>query len=146
MRTIAALGALAAALAVAVPPATAAETGSPSDPGPALPPICGAANDEGPAMDSMNMAEAEPVDEAHKALMAGMPAMNAGMNQGMKASNIDVAFVCSMIPHHQGAIDMARAELLYGKDPANRERAQKIISAQEMEIREMLAWLKAQTK
>jgi hypothetical protein len=82
-----------------------------------------------------------PDDEAHKALMAGMAQMNTEMMQGMAAKDIDVAFVCGMIPHHQGAIAMARAELKYGKDPANRALAQSIISAQEKEVTDMLAWL-----
>lgn len=82
-----------------------------------------------------------PDDAAHKALMAGMDRMDAEMMQGMAAKDIDVAFVCGMIPHHQGAIAMARAELEYGKDPANKALARSIIAAQEKEVTEMLAWL-----
>lgn len=46
----------------------------------------------------------------------------------------DRDFATMMIPHHQGAIDMARAELLYGKDPVLRRIAQEIIVTQEQEI------------
>jgi uncharacterized protein (DUF305 family) len=42
-----------------------------------------------------------------------------------------------MIPHHQGAIDMAKAELLYGKDPVLRRLAQEIITTQNSEIQVM---------
>jgi uncharacterized protein (DUF305 family) len=42
-----------------------------------------------------------------------------------------------MIPHHQGAIDMAKAELLYGKDPVLRRLAQEIIITQNSEIQVM---------
>src|SRR5689334_11933410 len=67
-----------------------------------------------------------PPDQAHQDLMAGMDKMNADMMAGGTATNIDVAFVCSMIPHHQGAIDMARAELTHGSDSWAREMAQKV--------------------
>jgi len=82
--------------------------------------------------------------EAHTELMAGMDAMNADMMAGGTATDIDVAFVCSMIPHHQGAIDMARAELKHGDDPWAKEMAQAVITAQEKEIADMLAWLEQQ--
>ena len=91
-------------------------------------------------MASMRM----PGDEAHTALMAGMDKMNADMMAGGTAPDIDVAFACSMIPHHRGAIDMAKAELQYGDDPWTRALAETIIAAQEKEIADMLAWLEGQ--
>jgi uncharacterized protein (DUF305 family) len=47
-----------------------------------------------------------------------------------------------MIPHHQAAIDMAKAQLLYGKNPQMRRLAQEIISDQQSEIELMQLWLK----
>ncbi|SHF57909.1 DUF305 domain-containing protein [Devosia limi] len=43
-----------------------------------------------------------------------MDQMNSDMMTAAMAEDIDVAFVCGMIPHHQGTIAMAKAELLYG--------------------------------
>jgi len=107
----------------------------------ALPPICtqGAMDSGMGAMDHSGH-----VDQAHRDLMAGMGEMHAQMMIGMQAADIDVAFVCGMIPHHQGAIDMARAELAHGDDPWVRALAEQIIAAQEKEIADMKAWLEKQ--
>lgn len=106
-----------------------------------LPPICLA--NAGHAMHDMGAGGGMNIgaDQAHTDLMAGMDKMNADMMAGGTASDIDVAFICSMIPHHQGAIDMAKAELAHGDDPFARELAQKVIDAQEAEIAQMLDWL-----
>ena len=66
------------------------------------------------------------------------------MAVGASVPYLDVAFVCSMLPHHQGAIDMAKAELKYGKDDWAKAMAQKVIDAQTKEIADMVAWLATQ--
>ncbi|MFM0418320.1 DUF305 domain-containing protein [Paraburkholderia aromaticivorans] len=50
------------------------------------------------------------------------------------SGDIDHDFVAMMIPHHQGAIDMARAELRYGKSEQLRRIAQEIVVEQQQEI------------
>jgi uncharacterized protein (DUF305 family) len=110
-----------------------------------LPAICTADNPHaGMAMGDDGMGMMMGGDAAHVDLMGGMAAMNRDMMAGGTAKDIDVAFVCSMIPHHRGAIDMAEAELAHGDDPWARALAETIIAAQEKEIAEMLEWLEGQ--
>ena len=59
--------------------------------------------------------------------------------------NIDHDFAIMMMPHHQGAIEMAEAELNYGKDPVMRRLAQEILVDQQSEIDAMLLWLNKNT-
>ena len=54
----------------------------------------------------------------------------------------DADFVRFMLPHHQAALDMAKAELTYGTDPQMRRLAQEIITDQQSEIELMQLWLK----
>jgi uncharacterized protein (DUF305 family) len=76
-------------------------------------------------------------------LMAdAMNVMHKGMHSAPYTSDPDRDFVTMMIPHHQGAIDMAKALLLYGKDAQVRRLAQEIITDQQSEIQLMQLWLK----
>lgn len=76
-----------------------------------------------------------------QASMAGMATMDRDMADGMMQDDADVAFVCGMIAHHQGAIAMSEVQLKFGKDAFARDMAQKIIAAQKQEITDMKAWL-----
>ncbi len=60
--------------------------------------------------------------------------------------NADVDFRLKMIPHHQGAIDMAKVALEHGTDPDTKLLAEAIIAAQEREIAEMQDWLERNRK
>ena len=73
-------------------------------------------------------------------LMQSMETMNKAMAAAPMTGNTDQDFVAMMIPHHQGAIDMAKVELNSGKDPFLRKLARGIIAAQQREIGEMKAW------
>jgi uncharacterized protein (DUF305 family) len=106
-----------------------------------LPEICKTA--EGKAGD-MTMGMSHDMDRAHADLMAGMDVTNKQMMDGMMVEDIDVAFVCGMIPHHQGAINMAKAELEHGDNQWAKDMAQKVIDAQEKEIAEMVTWLEGE--
>jgi uncharacterized protein (DUF305 family) len=56
--------------------------------------------------------------------------------------NPDVDFRTHMIPHHEGAIAMAKVALKYANDDETKKMAQKIIDDQEKEVTDMQAWLK----
>jgi len=83
-------------------------------------------------------------DPAWSELIASMDKMHMAMGAVARSGNSDVDFVTLMIPHHQAAIDMAKIELLYGKDPQIRRLAQEIITDQQLEIELMQRWLKKQ--
>jgi uncharacterized protein (DUF305 family) len=81
-------------------------------------------------------------DSAWAELQSSMERMHLAMESIADSGDSDADFVRLMIPHHQAAIDMAKTELLYGKDPQMRRLAQEIIADQQSEIELMNLWLK----
>ncbi len=75
-----------------------------------------------------------------------MKTMHEGMSAVKPTGDADVDFVQGMIPHHQGAIDMAKVVLENGKDPEIKKLAEGIVKAQESEIKMMNDWLAAHKK
>ena len=82
------------------------------------------------------------MNSAHKAMMEGMQKMNQDMVTVPATGDPDKDFVAMMIPHHQGAIDMAKVELAQGKDLTIRKMARDIVAAQQREIKQMTDWQK----
>jgi uncharacterized protein (DUF305 family) len=78
--------------------------------------------------------------------MTNQPGHGAGMNHGMDLgpadANFDLRFIDAMIPHHQGAVVMAKDVLQKSKRPELQKLAQEIIKAQEQEIAQMQQWRK----
>ncbi|AET89501.1 hypothetical protein BYI23_A016630 [Burkholderia sp. YI23] len=100
-----------------------------------------------PASDAMpgtNMEQhaPKPTDTSSTAaFQAADQKMMTGMSSIEYTGDADRDFVAHMIPHHQGAVEMAKVELKYGKDAKLRKLAKDVIAAQNKEIAFMKQWL-----
>jgi uncharacterized protein (DUF305 family) len=84
----------------------------------------------------MNRAFRDAMDES-------MERMMRDMHSPGYSGDPDIDFLVMMIPHHAGAVDMARLVLMHGRDPATRRLAEDILSGQSIEIEGMTRRLAA---
>ena len=93
-------------------------------------------------MDHSKMGMPMPADASasSKAYAEAMDKMHKDMTMSYTGDS-DKDFVTGMLPHHQGAVEMAKIELQYGKDPELKKLATNIIKSQDEEIAFMKAWL-----
>ena len=95
-----------------------------------LPPVVGGAADR-----AVNKAAVD--SRFQRDMDAGMARMMQDMHAAPLSGNVDADFLAMMIPHHAGAVDMARLVLQHGQDPATRQLAEDIIAGQTTEIDSM---------
>jgi uncharacterized protein (DUF305 family) len=91
---------------------------------------------------SSNSFSASTEKSFHQLMYEAMTLMDRGMKNAPMTGDPDHDFAAMMIPHHEGAVDMAKVELIYGKDPVLRRLAQEIVVTQEQEIVVMSTRLK----
>jgi uncharacterized protein (DUF305 family) len=102
-----------------------------------------AASDSMAGMDMSVHAQTEGNSPSTAAFQAADDSMMTGMSGVEYTGDADHDFVAHMIPHHQGAVAMAKVELKYGKDAKLRALAKEIITSQDKEIAFMKQWLAA---
>ena len=88
----------------------------------------------------MTMPVKPAVTPVQASMMSAMDKMSKDMAAVPMTGDADRDFAGMMIPHHQGAIDMAKFELAHGKDPAMLKLARDVVAAQNREMAEMNAW------
>jgi uncharacterized protein (DUF305 family) len=106
----------------------------------------GMQNMQGMDMSGMMQGMMANMNEAQKGYMQAMVKMHGPMMAAHMIKDSDVAFICGMIAHHQGAIDMADVVLKTGDNAEAKKMAEKTKKEQGQEIAEMKDWLSKNAK
>ena len=77
-----------------------------------------------------------------RSMSVAIAKMHKGIAEPPQTGDPDRDFLALMIPHHAGAVEMARLVLIHGRDPLVRQLAAEIIASQQAEIQAMRARLK----
>lgn len=85
----------------------------------------------------MTAAKGSAAERFQREMNAGMEKMMHTMHAPGYSGNPDIDFLAMMIPHHEGAVEMARLVLLHGHDPVTRRLAEDILASQTVEIEGM---------
>lgn len=91
------------------------------------------------------MATASGMTGASQGFMGSMQHMQKHMRV-KPSGNADRDFTAMMVPHHHGAVEMAKIELRYGRNPMLRKMAAEIIRSQTQEIGQLRSWLSKHRK
>lgn len=93
------------------------------------------------AQQSQGMQHDMPNTPASRAYMQSMETMNKAMMSQPMTGDADRDFASMMRSHHQAAVDMAKVEIQYGKNPEMKKMAEKVVADQSKEIKQLDTWL-----
>ena len=93
------------------------------------------------AQQSQGMQHDMPNTPASRAYMQSMATMNKTMMSQPMTGDADHDFASMMRSHHQAAVEMAKAEIQYGKNPEMKKMAEKVVADQSKEIKQLDKWL-----
>jgi len=93
------------------------------------------------AQQSQGMQHDMPNTPASRAYMQSMETMNKAMMSQPMTGDADHDFASMMRAHHQAAVDMAKVEIQYGKNPEMKKMAEKVVADQSKEIKQLDTWL-----